>query len=162
ALRKARPRGDPEPRHSGMDRDQTRAATRPSMASTGATSLPQGDEIPAELANHPNYTILRELGRGGMGVVYLAHNKLIGLPAVVKVVSSHLLDRPGVLDRFLAEIRSAAQLEHSNVVTAYSALHLGENVVLAMQYVEGLDLARLVASRGPLPVANACYYVHQA
>ena len=97
-----------------------------------------------------------------MGVVYLAQNKLMGRPEVLKVVSGHLVNRPGVLDRFLAEIRSAAQLEHTNVVTAYSALRLGESVVLAMQYVEGLDLAQLVDSRGPLPVPHACNYAHQA
>ena len=68
----------------------------------------------------------------------------------------------GVLDRFLREIRSAAQLHHPNIVTAYSALRLGESLVLAMEYVEGLDLARLVKAKGPLPVANACYFVHQA
>ncbi len=162
ALRKARSRRDPEPRGSGMDRDQPRAATRPSLPSTEAKTLPPGAEIPTELANHPDYRILRELGRGGMGVVYLAQNKLMGRPEVLKVVSGHLVNRPGVLDRFLAEIRSAAQLEHTNVVTAYSALRLGESVVLAMQYVEGLDLARLVDSRGPLPVPHACNYAHQA
>jgi formylglycine-generating enzyme required for sulfatase activity/serine/threonine protein kinase len=86
----------------------------------------------------------------------------MGRPEVLKVVSSHLVKLPGVQDRFLAEIRNAAKLEHTNVVTAYTALRLGESIVFAMQYVEGLDLARLVAARGPLPVANACNYVHQA
>src|SRR5262249_8244723 len=73
-----------------------------------------------------------------------------------------LMNRSGVLDRFLGEIRHAARLHHPNVVTAYSVLRLGEYLVLAMEYVEGLDLARLVKARGPLPVANACNYVHQA
>ncbi len=97
-----------------------------------------------------------------MGVVYLAQNKLMGRTEVLKVVSSHLINRRGVLDRFLAEIRNAARLHHPNIVTAYSALRLGESLVLAMEYVEGLDLAKLVKARGPLPVANACNYVHQA
>ena len=118
--------------------------------------------LPPGLAEHPDYEILRELGRGGMGVVYLAENRLMGRKEVLKVVSSHLINRHGVLDRFLREIRSAAQLHHPNIVTAYSAIRLGESLVFAMEYVEGLDLAKLVKARGPLPVAHACYFVHQA
>ena len=123
---------------------------------------PPAGTLPPGLADHPDYEILRELGRGGMGVVYLAQNTLMGRMEVLKVVGGHLVSRPGVLDRFLREIRSAARLHHPNIVTAYSALRLGESLVLAMEYVEGLDLAKLVKAKGPLPVANACNYVHQA
>ena len=66
---------------------------------------------------------------------------------MLKVVSGHLVNRRGVLDRFLREIRNAARLHHPNIVTAYSALRLGESLVLAMEYVEGLDLARLVKAQ---------------
>ena len=97
-----------------------------------------------------------------MGVVYLAQNKLMGRQEVLKVVSSHLINRPGVMDRFLAEIRNAARLHHPNIVTAYSALRFDENLVLAMEYVEGLDLARTVKTKGPLSVVHACYFIHQA
>jgi formylglycine-generating enzyme required for sulfatase activity/serine/threonine protein kinase len=141
---------------------QTQAGETTSDRTAGAAAPPPAETLPPGLADHPDYEITRELGRGGMGVVYLAHNKLMGRTEVLKVVGSHLMKRPGVRDRFLAEIRNAAKLEHPNVVTAYSALRIGESVVLAMQYVEGLDLARLVAARGPLPVANACNYAHQA
>jgi WD40 repeat protein len=97
-----------------------------------------------------------------MGVVYLAKNKLMDRLEVLKVVNKALLDRPGAVERFLREIRSAAKLSHVNVVTAYSALQLGDLLAFAMQYVEGEDLAALVKSRGPLPVAHACYYAQQA
>ncbi len=111
---------------------------------------------------HPDFQILRELGRGGMGVVYLAQNTLMGRPEVLKVVSSELINRPGVFDRFLREIRSAAKLRHANIVTAYAALRIGESLVLAMEYVEGYDLAKMVKTKGPLPVAHACNFVYQA
>ena len=123
---------------------------------------PPADTLPPGLADHADYEILRELGRGGMGVVYLAQNKLMGRLEVLKVVGRHLVERPGVLDRFLREIQSAAKLHHTNIVTAYSALRLGESLVLAMEYVEGLDLAKMVKTKGPLPVAHACYFIHQA
>ena len=118
--------------------------------------------MPPELADHPDYEVVRELGRGGMGVVYLVQNKLMGRPEVLKVVGGHLLEQPGVRERFLREVQSAAKLQHKNIVTAYSAMRLGANIVLAMEYVEGDDLAKVVKSDGPLPVANACYVIYQA
>ena len=96
--------------------------------------------LPPELAGNPQYEILRELGRGGMGVVYLAKNRLLGRQEVLKVVNKNLLEQPGVADRFLREIQSAALLNHPNVVTAYNALELGGSLAFAMEYVEGQDL----------------------
>ncbi len=97
-----------------------------------------------------------------MGVVYLAHNRLLGREDVLKVMGSHIIARPGVMDRFLREMRAVAGLRHENIVAAYTAIRSGESLVFAMEYVEGLDLARLVRARGPMPVANACSYVQRA
>jgi serine/threonine protein kinase len=119
-------------------------------------------QLPPELVDHPDYEIVRELGRGGMGVVYVAQNKLAGRPEVLKVVGRPQIERPGVADRFLREIRSTAKLHHPNIVTALSACRLGDSLVLAMEYVEGIDLAKMVKIKGPLPIAHACYFIHQA
>ena len=97
-----------------------------------------------------------------MGVVYLAHNRLMGRDEVLKVMGRQIMERPGVLDRFLREIRAVAKLRHPNIVTAYHATRLGESIVFAMEYVEGLDLSRLVKAKGPLPVAHACNFIYQA
>jgi serine/threonine protein kinase/formylglycine-generating enzyme required for sulfatase activity len=118
--------------------------------------------IPPGLAQHPDYEILGELGRGGMGVVYVAHNKLMDRKEVLKVVNRELMDRRGVLDRFLREIRNAAQLQHANIVTAYSAIRSGESIVFAMEYVDGQDLASYVKTHGPLAVNHASYFTYQA
>jgi formylglycine-generating enzyme required for sulfatase activity/serine/threonine protein kinase len=117
--------------------------------------------IPPELIGHPQFEVLRELGRGGMGIVYLAHNRLMDRLEVLKVLNKDLLDHGGVAERFLREIRSAARLNHPNIVIAYSALPIGHLVVLAMEYVEGQDLAKMVKSQGPLPVDQACNYAYQ-
>jgi serine/threonine protein kinase len=117
--------------------------------------------LPTELVDHPDYEVIRELGRGGMGVVYLVHNRLMGRHEAIKVISRQLMERPVVLDRFLREIRSVARLRHPNVVAAYSATRMGESIVYAMEYVEGLDLAMLVKRKGPLPVTHASYFIHQ-
>jgi len=153
--------GERRPDPSGPAVSSTDGLSAMSAASMSATP-PPASTMPPGLADHADYEILRELGRGGMGVVYLARNKLMGRLEVLKVVGSHLANRRGVGDRFLIEIRNAARLHHPNIVTAYSASRLGESLVLAMEYVEGLDLSRMVKARGPLPVANACNYIHQA
>jgi serine/threonine protein kinase len=139
----------------------------PSSASTSGQTPwpgmpPPTDTLPPELVDHADYEIVRELGRGGMGVVYLANNRLMGRPEVLKVVGRHLIERPGVGDRFLREIRSAAKLHHPNIVTAYAALRMSESLVLAMEYVEGVDLAKKIKTDGSLPIAYASYFIHQA
>ena len=95
-----------------------------------------------ELADHPDYEIVRELGVGGMGVVYLARNRLLARHEVLKVIGPHIVEQPGALDRFLREIRAVARLRHPNIVSAYSAFRCGGSLVFAMEYVEGLDLRR--------------------
>ncbi|MGH7139572.1 MAG: protein kinase domain-containing protein, partial [Pirellulales bacterium] len=115
-----------------------------------------------ELADHPDYEIVKELGHGGMGVVYLARNRLMDRLEVLKVLKQSLLERPGALERFQQEIRSAAKLSHINIVAAYAVLRMGDSLVFAMEYVPGQDLAQVVGRRGPLRVPNAAYYAHQA
>ncbi|MFI5454794.1 MAG: protein kinase [Isosphaerales bacterium] len=129
---------------------------------TNAPSPPPAGTLPPGLADHPDYEIKRELGRGGMGVVYLAHNTLMDRDEVLKVMARHMMERAGVLERFLRKIRAVAKLRHPNIVTAYHATRLGESIIFAMEYVEGLDLSKMVKAKGPLPVAHACNFVYQA
>jgi serine/threonine protein kinase len=124
--------------------------------------MSETDTIPPELLNLPDYQIKKELGQGGMGLVYLAHNTLMGRDEVLKVMDRRIIERPGALDRFLREIRAVAKLRHPNIVTAYSAFRLGESIVFAMEYIEGLDLACMVKAKGPVPVAHACNVAYQA
>ena len=144
----------PLPLISGLE---SKIAKEPSSA-----LAPPAESLPSGLAEHPDYQVLRELGRGGMGVVYLAHNRLMGRDEVLKVMGQHIIEKPGVLDRFLREIRAVARLRHPNIVVAYSAFRLGESIVFAMEYVSGDDLARLVKAKGPLSVAHATNFVYQA
>jgi serine/threonine protein kinase/DNA-binding beta-propeller fold protein YncE len=133
----------------------------------GTSTSSVADKFPEALVDHPDYKILRVLGRGGMGVVYLAHNDLMSRDEVLKVMDSSLIERPEALKRFQREIQLVARLRHDNIVTAYRAIRAGSHLVLAMEYVEGIDLDRIVKIRiaggkGPLPVSNACYYAYQA
>jgi serine/threonine protein kinase len=118
--------------------------------------------VPPELASHPKYLILRELGRGGMGVVYQARQTVMDRPVVIKVVNRAILEHRGVLDRFRREVQSAAQLSHPNIVTAYDAEQAGGTHMLVMEFVPGQSLAEMLEKKGPLPVEKACQYVRQA
>jgi serine/threonine protein kinase len=138
---------------------QTMAPLAPAKPSQPASAPP--NSVPPELLNNAQYDILRELGAGGMGVVYLARNKLMDRLEVLKVISTAVVHKEGALDRFLREIRAAAALSHDNVVKAYTALQLGDLLVFAMEYVEGDDLSKVVKTQGSLAIANACYYARQ-
>lgn len=116
---------------------------------------------PPELAKHPDYELIKQLGQGGMGTVYLAKNRLMDRLEVLKVVSKSLLGRSGAMERFQQEIRAAAKLSHPNIVAAYRVLQAGELLVFAMEYVAGRDLEKVVKGRGYLPVVNAALYTQQ-
>jgi WD40 repeat protein len=93
--------------------------------------------------------------------VYLAADKMMDRKVVLKVVAAGYLGRSETRERFIGEIRAAAKLDHPNVVKAHTTLQLGETLAFVMEFVDGEDLHRLVQRRGPLPIANACYYAYQ-
>jgi uncharacterized protein (TIGR03067 family) len=117
---------------------------------------------PPALADHPRYRVGELLGVGGMGAVYKAEHLLMERPVALKVLNRELLDRPATVERFRREVRAAAWLTHPNIVAAFDAEQAGDLHFLAMEYVEGVSLARHIAESGPLPVAEACNYVRQA
>ncbi len=119
-------------------------------------------EIPAELANHPRYRIVKLLGRGGMGDVYQAEHRLMHRTVALKVIKERWVRNPAATDRFHREVRAAARLTHPHIVTAYDAEQAGDLHFLVMEYVDGVELAEIVKRRGPLPVQEACDYVRQA
>jgi formylglycine-generating enzyme required for sulfatase activity len=107
------------------------------------------------------YRILRELGRGGMGVVYQARHTVMNRQVVIKVISKALLDHPDALGRFRREVQAAAQLSHPKIVAAYDAEQAGDTHFLVMEFVPGRSLAEVLQLKGPLPVAHACHYARQ-
>jgi serine/threonine protein kinase len=118
--------------------------------------------LPPELASLSRYQVLGELGRGGMGVVFLARNRLMDRDEALKLLEPKLVNHPGMLERLMDEIRAVARLQHPNIIATYGAFPCGKSVVLAMEYVEGHDLGQVVRLRGPLRVMSACYDIHQA
>ena len=108
------------------------------------------------------YKLLELLGRGGMGSVYLGEHVMMNRRVALKIIPRHIGKDPAGLERFLAEARTIASLDHPNIVQAYSVDNEGDQYYLVMEYVEGLDLKRLVEAEGPLDCASAVDYVRQA
>ena len=101
------------------------------------------------------YSLERELGRGGMGVVYLAREVRLDRPVAIKLLPPELAAQPQLRDRFLREARTAARLSHPYIVPIHAVDDVGEFVFYVMAYVDGETLAQRVAARGPLSPSDA-------
>jgi eukaryotic-like serine/threonine-protein kinase len=107
-----------------------------------------------ERALAPQYEIEGELGRGGMGIVYKARDTRLKRTVAVKLLPPELAYRTEIKSRFLREAEMAAQLSHPNIVPIYSVDEKDGLVYFIMACVDGDNLARRMATRGPLPVAE--------
>jgi len=96
------------------------------------------------------YSLERELGRGGMGVVYLAREVRLDRPVAIKLLPPSKTADPKLRERFLREARTAAKLSHPNVIPIHAVEEIGEFVFFAMSYIEGETLTERVRRRGPL------------
>jgi eukaryotic-like serine/threonine-protein kinase len=115
-------------------------------------SMPEDfDFIALQSALAGQYSLEKELGRGGMGVVYLAREVQLERPVAIKVLPPSLGGRADLRERFLREARTAAKLSHPNIVPIFRVDEIGGFVFFAMGYVEGETLTQRVRARGPLP-----------
>ncbi|HEU4926945.1 MAG TPA: protein kinase [Vicinamibacterales bacterium] len=107
-----------------------------------------------------HYRIEGEIGRGGMGVVYRATDMRLGRAVAIKTLHPEASSHPDRLRRFINEARAASALNHSNIVTIYDIEESGGTSFIAMEFVDGDPLDRLLA-RGPLPISTALEYAMQ-
>ena len=114
---------------------------------------PEFLELQAALAGE--YSLERELGRGGMGVVYLARDVQLDRDVAIKVLPSHLARTAESRERFVREARTAAGLSHPHIVPIHRVGEAGGFVFFVMSYVEGETLGDRLRTRGPLPPADA-------
>jgi serine/threonine-protein kinase len=116
------------------------------------------------------YLLERRLGRGGMGVVYLARELRLDRRVAIKLLPPERATQPTARERFLREARTAAQLSHPGIVPIFAVHEVSDFVYFAMAYVDGDTLGRRVRRRGPIPydraarlladVARALAYAH--
>jgi serine/threonine protein kinase len=96
------------------------------------------------------YRIEERIGRGGMGLVYRAEHLNLRRRAAIKIIAPELAETAGFHERFTREARIAAALQHPNIVTVYDAGEADGLLYIAMQYIEGSDLASVLRTQGRL------------
>jgi serine/threonine protein kinase len=99
------------------------------------------------------YKVLKRIGAGAMGEVFLATDEELGRRAAIKVLGQKHLGNPVIKERFVREARALARLSHTNLITVYEAGHVGEGQrpYFAMELLEGGDTQKLLEEHGPLP-----------
>jgi len=117
------------------------------------------------------YELIQEVGRGAMGEVYKAYDPSIGRPVALKTITSSLNGDEELLERFYREARSAGALEHPNIVTIYELGKEGDIPFIAMEFLEGESLEKIIDRSVPLtllekigylvPVCRALDYAHR-
>jgi serine/threonine protein kinase len=107
------------------------------------------------------YRLMERLSQGSMGQTFKAVHVAMGRVVTIKVLAPHVAQDPQIRARFTREVHNLAQLTHPNILAAFDAFEDEGVYVLVMEYVEGMDLVRLVSHTGPLPVPLACSILRQ-
>jgi tetratricopeptide (TPR) repeat protein len=107
------------------------------------------------------YKVVGKLGRGGMGVVYKAQDTVLDRMVAFKVLPESLKENPQALKNFLREAKSAAQLNHPNIVTVYDAGEQDGAYYIAMEYVDGHTLKEIIKHRGRISPGGIVHVLSQ-
>jgi serine/threonine-protein kinase len=154
-----------DPSHR-LQRLHERILAQDSALSVASRPMPIArlDVRPGELAPDTRiagYRIEDLLGRGGMSTVYLAEDVRLTRRIALKILSPELAQQPGFRERFVRESQIAAGMEHPGIVPIYEAGETEGLLYIAMRYVRGTDLGRLLADAGPLEPERAVRIVSQ-
>ena len=117
--------------------------------------------LPATPGQVASYQMVEEIGRGGMAVVYRARDVRLGRWVALKVLAADLARDDAFRRRFIRESRTAAAVDHPNIIPIFDAGEAGGVLFIAMRYVGGQDVHRLLNRAGPLPPARAAGIVTQ-
>lgn len=124
----------------------------PSEAAQAPSSQPMGTEPPIEL---DGFKRIKKIGQGALGDVYEAEQVSLQKRVALKILKSNLAEKKSLVDNFLKEAKSAANLTHKNIVQAIAAGESFGFYYFAMEFVEGWNLKDYVAAKGPLPEKKA-------
>ncbi|MEO9591558.1 serine/threonine protein kinase, partial [Rhodopirellula bahusiensis] len=108
------------------------------------------------------YKLLRPLGKGGMGMVYLGEHNVMKRQMALKILNSDASRDERRIQRFQEEARASAQLDHPNIVRAYDFNQSNGKLYIVMEYIDGIDLHQVVARDGVMSIAAAVDAMYQA
>ena len=115
-----------------------------------------------EARKYGHYQLVRKLGEGGMGEVFLAEHQLLKRPCALKLIKPEAGADPVALARFEREVQAAARLSHPNTIEIFDYGYAGDGTFYyVMEYLQGLSLADLVRQNGPLPPGRVIYLFRQ-
>ena len=137
----------------------TSTPTTPRDPLTSATIGAEFSDLWNALASQ--YAVERELGRGGMGAVFLARDVRLDRFVAIKVLPPHLAADTELRELFLREARTAGRLSHPNIVAVFRADELAGHPFFAMPFIEGENLSEHVSARGPLNAADAVRWLRE-
>lgn len=126
------------------------------------TSDTNTSQSPEPLAILRDYELLRRLGQGGMGSVYLARHSHLDKRVAIKLLPPEHLRNPEMVARFKREMKAVGKLQHPNIIQAFDGGEEKRIHFLVLEYAEGLDLSMLLARYGAVPVSDACEIIRQA
>lgn len=107
------------------------------------------------------YKVLKHIGVGGMGVIFLAEHMAMKRRVAIKVLPAERVNDREALERFYRESRIAASLDHPNIVKVYDAAESGNIHFMVMEYIEGESLEQLTRRKGRLSIEEAADYISQ-
>jgi len=129
---------------------------RPSPPKDPAAKVPS-----SEMKQIGKYHIIKKIGAGGMGAVYLALDAQLNRQVALKVLPEDKAQNPTLVKRFLQEARSAATLRHENIVMVYEAGEADGIHFIALEYIDGTDVANLIDRRNTIPVKRSMDIIKQ-
>ena len=115
----------------------------------------------SDLKTIGRFTIIKKLGQGGMGVVFLANDTQLKRQVALKVLAKEKAENPTLVKRFKQEAQAAAQLKHNNIVGVHDAGEADGYLYIALEFIDGTDVHSIISKRGPMPVKRSLEIVKQ-
>ncbi|HMX61466.1 MAG TPA: molecular chaperone DnaK, partial [Candidatus Sumerlaeota bacterium] len=121
----------------------------------------EADQNKGSILVDPRFTIIEEINRGSMGIIFKAKDKTLDEVVALKILNDYLTADPAAVERFKREARAAKKLSHPYIVRIHDMFETGTKRFISMEYIEGTDLKRMLSERTALNDDQLVYYFLQ-